>query len=61
MLIDPKNLGSGVASNVRDILICEIENNKVLKELKGNVVGVNSDRSKFVVYLNGKFMAVDVP
>jgi dipeptidyl aminopeptidase/acylaminoacyl peptidase len=61
MHIDPKNLGSGVASNVRDILICEIENNKVLKELKGNVVGVNSDRSKFVVYLNGKFLAVDVP
>jgi dipeptidyl aminopeptidase/acylaminoacyl peptidase len=45
----------------RDILICDIESNNVLKTLKGIVVGVNSDRSKVVVFNEGKFEAVTVP
>lgn len=59
--IDPKNPSKGTASNVRDISICDIEKNKVLKEFRGNIVGVNSDRSKLVIYHDGKFTAVDVP
>ncbi len=45
----------------RDILICDIENNKVLKILKGNLVGTNSDRSKVVLFDAGRFDTVIVP
>ncbi len=48
-------------SLVRDILVCDIENNRVLKSLKGKMVGVNSDRSKIVLFKEGKFEAVAVP
>jgi len=46
---------------IRDILICDIRNNSVVKSIKGRVVGVNTDRSKIVVFFNGKFEIVDVP
>lgn len=45
----------------RDIVVGDIEKNKVLKEVRGQIVGVNSDRSKLVIYSDGKFTAVDVP
>ncbi len=46
----------------RNISICDFENNRVLKVISnGVIVGVNSDRSKLVIYSNGKFTAVDVP
>lgn len=42
-------------------LICDVENNQILKAVKGKLVGFNSDRSKLVIYSDGKFSAVDVP
>ena len=42
-------------------LICDVENDRVLRAVKGKLVGFNSDRSKLVIYSDGKFTAVDVP
>lgn len=44
-----------------DISICDFANNRILREVRGRIVGVNSDRSKLVIYSDGKFSAVDVP
>jgi len=44
-----------------DISICDFEQNKVLKDIRGRLVGVNSDRSKVVLFYEGKFSVVDVP
>ena len=44
-----------------DISVCDLEHNKVLKEVRGQIIGVNSDRSKIVLFYEGKFSVVDVP
>lgn len=48
-------------SLIRDIIICDIEKNSVLKSVRGQIVGVNSDRSKIVVFREGKFEIMTVP
>lgn len=42
-------------------LIGDVENNLILKKIKGKLVGFNGDRSRLVIYSDGKFKAVDVP
>jgi len=50
-------------TNLRDIKIVDIDNNRVLKTVKGKykIIGTNSDRSKIVIFSAGKFEAADVP
>ncbi len=42
-------------------LIGDVENNRILKTVKGELVGFNSDRSKVVIYVDETFKTVDVP
>lgn len=44
-----------------EIVIADLAGNKILAEFKGNIVGMNSQRNKIVIYFNGKFKTVNVP
>jgi Tol biopolymer transport system component len=44
-----------------EVLVCDIEKNKVLKTITGYLVGSNNNRSKLVIFSDGKFEIVDVP
>jgi hypothetical protein len=45
---------------VRDISIVDVKNNNIVKKTNGEVVGTNSDRSKLVIFIDGKFKAEEV-
>jgi len=49
-------------SHTWEFLIGDIENNKILKRIKGEyLAGTNANRSKFVIFHKGKITVVDVP